>query len=161
MRQEDAGTRECLRGRQTGRAVALLAALVSIGVASCTAPRPGEPKPVPEPQGDVTAKNFCRRDTVFRQLDRNGSATSITHFFRELRPQGVGAFTIKRSANDEGEIVLYRLRNVGTGEMFDFPSVPVERLPSSVWQITEGGWTQIRENLEARMKVQLRRIRRP
>jgi hypothetical protein len=121
-----------------------------------------KPDPVtPMTLEPVTVEQFQPGDVIFSQLDRNGFVTSISHFFRELGPDTDNAdapFTVNRKDADSGVIVLYRLRNVGTGEVFEFRGVPVKRLISGDWVISEPGHKQIRDQLQARMRVQIRRI---
>jgi len=117
-----------------------------------------DPQSMPEP---LAIDSFQEGDIIYSQLDRNGFATSITHFFREFGPDDDipnKPFTINHSEADTGQIELYRLRNVGTGESFEFQNVPVKRLASGDWIITDQGQKQIRDQLQARMRVQIRRI---
>lgn len=109
-----------------------------------------------------TVEAFQTDDIVYSQLDRNGFVTSISHFFRELGPDPENPdkpFLVNRKDEYDGHIVLYRLRNVGTGEIFEFENVPVKRLAGGGWVISEDGWRRIRDQLQARMRVQIRRIR--
>jgi len=110
----------------------------------------------------VSVESFQTGDIIYSQLDRNEFVTSISHFFRELRPDDNPntPFTININRNDQysGQIQLYRLRNVGTGEVFEFKNVGVKRLASGDWMITDDGQKQIRDQLQARMRVQIRRI---
>jgi len=121
-----------------------------------------KPDPVtPMALEPVTVEQFQPGDIIFSQLDRNGFVTSISHFFRELGPDADNAdapFAVNRTDADNGTIVLYRLRNVGTGEVFEFRGVAVKRLISGDWVISEAGHKQIRDQLQARMRVQIRRI---
>lgn len=116
----------------------------------------------PETYQPVSVESFQSGDIVYSQLDRNGFVTSISHFFHELGPDPKNSdkpFTVNREDEYGGHIVLYRLRNVGTGDVFEFENVPVKRLAGGGWVITEEGWRQIRDQLQARMRVQIRRIR--
>jgi hypothetical protein len=116
----------------------------------------------PETFEPESVESFQTDDIVYSQLDRNGFVTSISHFFRELGPDPESPdkpFTVNRKDEYDGHIVLYRLRNVGTGEIFEFENVPVKRLAGGGWVISEDGWRQIRDQLQARMRVQIRRIR--
>ncbi len=111
----------------------------------------------------ISVESFQTGDIVYSQLDRNDFVTSISHFFRELGPDDDNPnapFTVNIDRNDQysGQIQLYRLRNVGTGEVFEFQNVAVKRLASGDWIITDEGQKQIRDQLQARMRVQIRRI---
>ena len=112
----------------------------------------------------VTVKSFQEGDIIYSQVDRNGLVTSISHFFRELRPGADSAdqaekdFTVNRTEEEAGKIEFYRLRNVGTGEIFDFKDIPARRVGTAGWNITEEGQLELKKVLEARMKVQLARI---
>jgi len=109
----------------------------------------------------VNVKSFQTGDIVYSQLDRNGFVTSISHFFRELGPETEDPskpFTVSRTDEYKGHIVLYRLRNVGTGEVFEFANVPIKRLAAGDWIIGDDGQRQLRDQLQARMRVQIRRI---
>jgi len=128
---------------------------------SVEVPRPALPSRTTGESGPVTVASFQTGDIIYSQLDRNGFATSITHFFREFGPDDDNPnkpFTINRGEADTGQIELYRLRNVGTGEVFEFHNVPVKRRASDDWIITDEGQKQIRDKLQARMRVQIRRI---
>ena len=121
-------------------------------------------KPVtiqPENFEPVPVPSFETGDIIYSQLDRNGFVTSISHFFRELGPNPddlAKPFTVNRESEEDGTIALYRLRNVGTGEVYEFKDVGVKRLVSGDWVITEDGQRKIRDQLQARMRVQIRRI---
>ena len=123
-----------------------------------------DPDPVePEVYEPVSVEKIQSGDIVYAQLDRNGFVTSISHFFRELGPDPEHperSFTINRTDLDHGSVALYRLRNVGTGESHEFRDVPVEHLATGDWVITEDGQRKIRTQLEARMRVQIRLIRK-
>jgi hypothetical protein len=106
----------------------------------------------------VSIMSLQTGDIIYSQLDKNGFVTSISHFFRELPPDAVKGFTVERKDSDHGTIVLYRLRNIGTGESFDFRDVPVEKAGEAGWAISEDGQVQIRDQLQAIMRVQVRRI---
>ena len=128
---------------------------------SVEVPRPASPSRTTGESGPLTVASFQTGEIIYSQLDRNEFVTSISHFFRELGPDDDNPnkpFTINRSEADTGQIELYRLRNVGTGEVFEFQNVPVKRLASGDWIITDDGQKQIRDQLQARMRVQLRRI---
>jgi len=111
----------------------------------------------------ISVESFQAGDIIYSQLDRNEFVTSISHFFRELGPDDDNPnapFTVNIVRNDpySGQIQLYRLRNVGTGEIFEFQNVGVKRLASGDWIITDDAQKQIRDQLQARMRVQIRRI---
>ena len=111
----------------------------------------------------VRAKLLQSGDIVYSQLDRNGFVTSISHFFRELGPNPDAPeeeFVVNRTDPDQGKIALYRLRNVGTGEAFEFRDVAVSRHVSGEWMITPDGQKLVRDQLLARMRVQIRLIRK-
>jgi len=115
----------------------------------------------PETFEPAAVKSFQVGDIVYSQLDRNGFVTSISHFFRELGPDTDDPskpFTVNRTDEYKGHIALYRLRNVGTGEVFEFTNVAVKRLAAGGWVIADDGQKQIRDQLQARMRVQIRRI---
>jgi len=111
----------------------------------------------------VIVEGLDKGDIIFSQLDRNGFVTSISHFFRELGPDPDDAkkgFTIHRKDENSGVVELYRLRNVGTGEVREFRKVGVIRLPDGRWRIGQAGWQQIEKELAARMRVRVRRVGR-
>jgi hypothetical protein len=115
----------------------------------------------PETFEPASVKSFDSDDIIYSQLDRNGFVTSISHFFREVGPDNDDPnkpFTVIRSDEYAGKIELYRLRNVGTGEVYEFENVPVTRLAAGNWVIGEEGERLIRDQLQARMRVQIRRI---
>lgn len=115
----------------------------------------------PETYEPVAVKSLEPGDIIYSQLDRNGFVTSISHFFRELGPNPQDAkapFVVERDDEYAGRIQLYRLRNVGTGEVFEFRGLAVKRIAAGEWIITEDGYKQIRNDLQARMRVQVRRI---
>jgi len=115
----------------------------------------------PEAYEPVPVKSFQTGDIIYSQLDRNGFVTSISHFFREIGPDPEDPskpFVVNREDEYGGHIVLYRLRNVGTGETYDFENVKVKRLAAGDWVIDEDGQRAIRDHLQARMRVQIRRI---
>ena len=125
------------------------------------APEKGSPEKVVIPNKSLPvdptqAASFHRGDVRFPQLDNEGLVTSMTHFFREERPEKAQGFTVNRVSEDEGSIASYRLRNVGTAEVFEIPGVKVKRL-NAEWTITDEGWDQIREELQGKMKVRLGR----
>jgi len=125
-----------------------------------TAPRTTEQPKAFDP---VSVKKFQGGDIIYSQLDRNGFVTSISHFFREVGPNPDAPneeFVVNRIDLDQGKIALYRLRNVGTGEAFEFRDVAVNRLVSGEWVITADGQKLIRDQLQARMRVQIRLIRK-
>ena len=111
----------------------------------------------------ISIESFQTGDIIYSQLDRNDFVTSISHFFRELGPNDDNPnapFTVSINRDDQysGQIQIYRLRNLGTGEIFEFQNVGVKRLASGDWIITDDGQKQIRDQLQARMRVQIRRI---
>jgi len=123
---------------------------------------PERRQPKPETLEPVTVRSFQSGDIVYSQLDRNGFVTSISHFFRDLPPDPDDPrkpFTVTPTSEGVGVIEVYRLRSVGTGEVFKFENVAVKRLAPGDWIIRDEGQKQIRDQLQARMRVQLRRIR--
>jgi len=93
----------------------------------------------------------------FNQIDPlTGLVTTSTHVFCELPPDNPRAFTVETEDETHGKIRLYRLRNVGTGESLDFSDVPVRKIGTAGWAIeAETGWKIVRDQLQAKMKVQL------
>jgi len=106
--------------------------------------------------GPVAVESLQRHDVRFLQLDHGGIKTSITHFFRELKPDKADAYTVRREREDLGTIVLYRLRNIGTADVYDLHDVPVKKFGGE-WTITAEGWLKIRDELQAKMRVRLGR----
>ena len=106
------------------------------------------------PVDPTQAASFHRGDMRFPQLDSNDMPTSAVSFFREERPNGANAFTVNRESEEEGTIASYRLRNVGTGEVYDLSGVRVKKIGVE-WTITEDGWKHIKEELQAKMSVRL------
>ncbi|MBM4041351.1 MAG: hypothetical protein FJ290_22850 [Planctomycetes bacterium] len=104
----------------------------------------------------VSVASFAKGDIRFPQLDSDGLLTSLTHFFREAKPDNADAFTVRLDSDDKGCIATYRLGNLGTGEVHDFGDVPVKKLGGE-WKITEEGWLKIRDELQAKMRVRLGR----
>ena len=109
-----------------------------------------------QPVGPVAVAAFQKGDMRFPQLDNEGLMTSMNHFFKEERPKNAEAFTVSRESDEEGTIANYRLRNIGTGMVYEFSAVRVRRL-NMEWTIMDEGWTKIREDLQAKMKVKLGR----
>ncbi len=100
--------------------------------------------------------SFHKGDVRFPQLDSDKLITSMNHHFREERPKDADTFTVNRESEEQGTIANYRMRNIGTGEIFEFSAVQVKRLGME-WTITEEGWSQVRDELQAKMKLQLAR----
>jgi len=124
------------------------------GQPSTADPAPAAPsEPLVAPK---SVKSFIEGDIKFAQLDSDGMVLSVTHYFRELLPDGAAAFTVKRDADNHGTILLYRLRNPGTLDIFEFKDVEARRFGGE-WEITEEGWKKIRDELQVHMKVRLGR----
>lgn len=115
-----------------------------------------EPEPEPAALAPLSIPKLQEGDIRFSQLDADGMVTSVTHFFRELLPQGAATFTINRDTENHGTVVVYRLRNLGTGEVQSFSDIEVKRI-GTAWVITEEGWKRIRDDLQVRMKTRLSR----
>jgi len=113
-------------------------------------------KPVEEPVAPKSVTEFHKGNISFAQLDGEGMLTSITHTFRELLPEGAKVFTVVRDDDTHGKILVYRLRNVGTGETYEFSDVEVSKVDPG-WALTEDGWTKVRGELQARMNLRLGR----
>lgn len=126
-----------------------------------------EDEPTPPATFDpVTVQAFQKGDIVYSQVDQNGLVTSISHFFNELRPGGDSTdtaetpFTVIRTEEQVGYIETYRLRNVGTGEIFDLPKIAAKKVGTAGWMITDVGQSKIKNELQSRMKVKLASIRK-
>ncbi|HPD15413.1 MAG TPA: hypothetical protein PLE19_10710 [Planctomycetota bacterium] len=120
-----------------------------------TSPRAETPAAAKElPLGPVSVKSLQKTDIRFQQLDTNGIPTSITFFFRELKPEQADVFTVNRETDVTGTILSYRLLNIGTADVYEFANVQV-RLIGAEWTITEEGWKTIRDALQAKMNVPL------
>jgi len=129
-------------------------------------PTKDEPAPIKLEYFDpVVVEKIVEQSVRFTQLDANGLPTTITYFFREVpldlgEDQGVSrkGFVILPSKEDEGVVQKYHLVNAATGESFEFANVEAKLVSEDVgWQITDPGWTKIRDELRARMQVQLSR----
>ena len=100
---------------------------------------------------------------IFRELSPNereplriALQAPATQIVRELSPNEPRVFVVKAEEEKQGKINLYSLRNIGTGEAFDFRDVPVRKIGTAGWVIEpEVGWKVIRDELQAKMKVQL------
>ena len=132
-------------------------------------------KPVKEPPvAPQSVTEFHQGNISFAQLDAEGMVTSITHTFRELLPEGAKVFTVVRDDDTHGKVLLYRLRNIGTGETYEFSDVAVSKVATGWaltkdgrtvevskvgmgWALTEDGWTKVRDTLQARMSLKLGR----
>jgi hypothetical protein len=113
------------------------------------------PEKVEQPEfGPVSVKNLYTQDVRFPQLTVDGIMTSLTHSFRELLPEGAEVFTVNRDTERHGFILHYRLRNLATGDAYDFTDVEVEKIGEE-WTITERAWTRIRDQLQAKMQLRL------
>jgi len=111
-------------------------------------------RPPPEAPQPVTVPTFVTVNIKFSQLDANGLVTSVTHMFAELPPEG--GFTVNPDDEFTGKIALYQLRNLGTGEVYEFRDVPVRKMGSAGWVIQpDVGWVHIRDQLQARMRARL------
>ncbi len=120
-----------------------------------TSPRIEAPAAAKElPLGPVSVKSLLKSDIRFQQLDSNGIPTSITFFFREMKPEPADVFTVNRETDVTGALLSYRLLNIGTADVYEFANVQV-RLVGGEWTITEEGWKTIRDTLQARMNVPL------
>jgi len=106
------------------------------------------------PLGPVSVLSLQQGDIRFPQLDNQGLMTTMNHFFREMKPERAEAFTVNRSTEDTGTVLVYRLMNIGTTDIYEFTDVPVKRVGGE-WTITEEGWRKIRDALQARMKLRL------
>ncbi|MBM4037242.1 MAG: hypothetical protein FJ290_01905 [Planctomycetes bacterium] len=106
------------------------------------------------PLEPVQVASLQKGDMRFPQLDNEGLITSMNHYFREERLKNADTFTVNRESEEEGSIAAYRLRNIGTGEVYEFSNIRVKRIQAE-WTITEGGWNQIRDELRAKMNVRL------
>ncbi len=106
--------------------------------------------------GPVSVRGLHRGDIRFAQLDRDRLPTSITHFFREMLPDKAEVFTVNRESDESGTVLAYRLRNLGTGDVYEFADVRVKKVAGE-WMISEEGWEAIRSELQAKMKVELAR----
>jgi len=104
----------------------------------------------------VSVKAFHTGDIKFAQLDGDGMVLSVTHYFREVLPEKADVFTINRDSDDHGSILLYRIRNPGTLDTFEFTDIEVSRVGGE-WTIAEEGWKKIRDELQTHMKVRLGR----
>ena len=123
-------------------------------------PAPRE-APAEAPLEPASVRSLQKGDIIYSQLDRNGFVTSISHFFRELGPDASDpkkGFVILRTGPKAGAVELYRLRNVGTGEVYSFKGIAVAQGPDGTWRITDAGQQQIREELQKHMRVKIRRI---
>ena len=123
-------------------------------------PAPRE-APAGAPFEPVSVRSLQKGDIIYSQLDRNGFVTSISHFFRELGPEADDpkkGFVIRRTGPKAGTVELYRLRNVGTGEVYSFKGIAVGQGADGAWRITDAGQQQIRDGLQKRMRVKIRRI---
>jgi len=111
----------------------------------------------------IAVGSLQKGDIIYGQLDRNGFVTSISHFFRELGPDADDpkkGFVIRREGPKAGTAELYRLRNVGTGEVYSFRGITVAQGADGAWRITDAGQQQIRDELQKHMRVKIRRIAR-
>jgi len=140
------------RARRVATALMAVWALAP-GLQGC-APRARSRAGAPS-EGRVEVERLTRGDVRFSQLDRAGRATSITHFLRELPPRGGQGFTIDVTGKSRGTIAVYCLRNVATGEVYEFRNLPARRAADAGWVIADEGWEQIRDQLEAKMRVEL------
>jgi hypothetical protein len=107
---------------------------------------------------EIQVENFVAGvDIRFAQLDPNsGLVTTATHVFRELLPENSRIFIVDVEDDTHGKVRLYRLRNLGTGETFDFPDVPVRKIGTAGWVIEQDvGWKVIHDQLQAKTKIQL------
>jgi len=113
------------------------------------------PEPIKEaPVGPVSVESFHKGDIKFAQLDSQDLVTSITHYFRELLPEGASVFTVVRDTDEHGTVLIYRLRNVGTGETYEVPDVEARKVGDG-WALTEEGWKKVRDDLQVKMRVRL------
>jgi len=134
------------------------------GSSSASPDAAGKTKSRPVAVGPVIVAKFEQGDLKYPQLDGNGFPTSITHYFREFPyefPADVEGdptqrgYRVARTSSREGTIEEYRLRNIGTGDQFEFRSVAVERNVADDWLVTEKGHREIKKSLEAKLKVSL------
>jgi len=116
-------------------------------------PRPGQ-----ERMHEIQVDSFVGSnvDIRFNQLDPNGLVMTATHVFREQKPENAPGFLVQTEDNLRGKIRSYRLRNLGTGDVYDFTDVPVKKVdPTAGWRIEdEVGWKAVRDQLGAKMKIQ-------
>lgn len=101
-------------------------------------------------------------DIIYDLTDDRGYWTMVRQSFREVGPSAddpTKPFTIKLTGPDAGHLVLYRLRNVRTGDVHEFRNVPVRRRAYADWIITQAGERQIREELGTHIGGEVRRIR--
>jgi hypothetical protein len=123
-----------------------------------------------EPLGPLFVPSLESGDLRYPQLDGNGFPTSITHYFREfaydLPPAVKGepvrqGFTVNRTDERLGTVEKYRLRNIGTGDQYEFRDVPVKReAGGEEWTITEDGQRQMQGVIQAKMNVSLGKVLR-
>ncbi|NQT86186.1 hypothetical protein HQ560_05435 [bacterium] len=120
-----------------------------------------EPVPSAQPEllDPITVEQIVDTGIRFAQLDINGLQTTITYFFREAPLQldtGEKGFVIARTSATVGVIGTYHLVNCATGKSFEFEDVKATRISGAVgWRIADDGWKQVRDELRARMQVQL------
>jgi hypothetical protein len=95
-----------------------------------------------------------KRDVRFPQLDSQGLPTNALHYFRQRKPDKAEGFTVKSADERHGTIRRCCLEDLGTGEVYEFADVPVEKIGDG-WIIRDEGWTKIRDELEAKMGVRL------
>ena len=104
--------------------------------------------------GPVSVESLEKENIKFPQLDGAGMVTSVTFYFQELTPEGSDVFTVNRKGENDGVVLRFRLRDVATGEAFEFRDVPVKRY-NDTWAVTDDGWLQIKNDLQARKNVPL------
>lgn len=149
----------------------ILAALITVlflhTLACSSVKKPRLRKPIIARQpllGPIIVPHIMRSDIKFAQLDPNGFPTSVTHYFREFpytfkapakggEPQR--GFKVLHPTADGGTIERYRLRNLATGEPYEFPKVPASKGGDGTWHIPDSGWKQIRHSLQKKMRIPL------
>jgi hypothetical protein len=113
------------------------------------------PKPVKEQILEAkSVEIFWKGDIKFPRLDGAGMVTTELHFFREMLPEGAKVFTVRPDSEERGTIVAYRLKQVATGEVYSFEDVEAKKIAGE-WTITEQGWSKIKGELQAKLRVSL------
>jgi molybdenum cofactor biosynthesis enzyme MoaA len=101
----------------------------------------------------VPVARFCKGAIKLR-LTPVGKVTEEVHLFREMLPQKADVFAVARDSEEHGRIRDYRLRYVAKREVYTFADVEVKKIAGE-WTITDEGWSKIKGELQAKLRVSL------